>query len=119
MNTLRDAHRLEAAGYINAAYGRAFTDGTGKRWLEYWYWYYYNPKSFEGVGVHEGDWESVLVGLDANNRPEEVILSQHTGGVPTATSEKSKKPKKAALSSTWPWTPMRTIRSRAPTMPAS
>jgi len=77
---VRDAHRLEEAGYINAAYAKAFTDGSGKRWLEYWYWYYYNPKSFEGIGAHEGDWESVLVGLDANNRPEEAILSQHTGG---------------------------------------
>ena len=77
---VRDAHRLEEAGYMNAAYGMAFTDALGKRWLEYWYWYYYNPKSFEGIGVHEGDWESVLVGLDPNNRPEEVILSQHTGG---------------------------------------
>ena len=76
---VRDAHLMEEAGYSEAAYGRAITDGSGKRWLEYWYWYYYNPKSFAiNTGVHEGDWESVLVGLDANNRPEEVIFSQHT-----------------------------------------
>ncbi len=74
---VRDAHLLEEAGYAEAAYGQAITDGSGMRWLEYWYWYYYNPKSFAGVGTHEGDWESVLVGLDANNRPLEVIFSQH------------------------------------------
>jgi hypothetical protein len=76
---VRDAHRLEAAGYLNAAYAHAFTDANGKRWLEYWYWYYYNPKDFAGVGKHEGDWETVIVGLDPNNRPEEVIFSQHDG----------------------------------------
>jgi hypothetical protein len=76
---VRDAHRLEAAGYLNAAYAHAYTDANGKRWLEYWYWYYYNPKDFAGVGKHEGDWETVIVGLDPNNRPEEVIFSQHDG----------------------------------------
>ena len=78
-NYVEDAHRLEAAGYMNAAYGRAYTDALGKRWLEYWFWYYYNGKAVAGFGEHEGDWESVLVGLDANNRPEDVLLSQHTG----------------------------------------
>jgi hypothetical protein len=76
---VRDAHRLEAAGYLNAAYAHAYTDANGKRWLEYWYWYYYNPKDFAGVGKHEGDWETVIVGLDPNSRPEEVIFSQHDG----------------------------------------
>ncbi|HEX3042800.1 MAG TPA: Vps62-related protein, partial [Solirubrobacterales bacterium] len=76
---VRDAHRLEAAGYLNAAYAHAVTDATGKRWLEYWYWYYYNPKDYAGIGKHEGDWETVIVGLDANSRPEEVIFSQHEG----------------------------------------
>jgi Vacuolar protein sorting-associated protein 62 len=74
---VKDAHSMEEAGYANAAYGRVITDGTGRRWLEYWYWYYYNPKSFAGIGTHEGDWEAVLVGLDSNNRPLEVIFSQH------------------------------------------
>jgi hypothetical protein len=74
---VRDAHLMEEAGYAEAAYGRGLTDGSGKRWLEYWYWYYYNPKSFQGIGVHEGDWESVLVGLGTDNRPEEVVFSQH------------------------------------------
>jgi hypothetical protein len=74
---VRDAHRLEEAGYMHFAYGKLITDGTGKHWLQYWYWYYYNPKNFEGIGTHEGDWESILVGLDSNNRPLEVIFSQH------------------------------------------
>jgi hypothetical protein len=73
----RDNERLEGAGYLDAVYGRAFADGTGKRWLEYWYWYYYNPKDFIGYGHHQGDWESVVIGLDEQNKPETVILSQH------------------------------------------
>ena len=46
-NYIEDSHRLEVAGYGNAAYGFVETDGNGKRWLEYWYWYYYNEKGFE------------------------------------------------------------------------
>jgi hypothetical protein len=75
---VRDAHWLEEAGYREAAYAHLSTDSSGKRWLEYWYWYYYNPKSFAiNTGVHEGDWEAVLIGLDANNKPDTVIFSQH------------------------------------------
>jgi hypothetical protein len=78
-NYVEDAHRLEAAGYMNMAYGKAFTDAAGKRWLEYWYWYYYNAKAPGGFGKHQGDWESVVVGLDSNNKPDQVIFSQHDG----------------------------------------
>ncbi|MFL5873473.1 MAG: right-handed parallel beta-helix repeat-containing protein [Solirubrobacterales bacterium] len=75
----QDNERMEQAGYLDAVYGRAFADGSGKRWLEYWFWYYYNPKDFAGLGHHQGDWESVVVQLDEHNKPEAVILSQHTG----------------------------------------
>jgi hypothetical protein len=78
---VEDSQRLEQAGYLNAAYGRALTDGFGTIWLEYWFWYYYNDKSVAGFGKHEGDWESVLVGLDSQNKPNSIIFSQHQGGM--------------------------------------
>jgi hypothetical protein len=74
---VRDAQRMEEAGYANAAYGHVVTDSLGGRWLEYWYWYYYNAMDVAGIGTHEGDWEAVLIGLDSNNRPLKVIFSQH------------------------------------------
>ena len=75
-----DAHALEAVGYINNAYGRVFTDGNGKLWLQYWFFYYYNSLEVLGIGEHEGDWEMVEIGLDSKDKPEVAVLSQHTGG---------------------------------------
>jgi hypothetical protein len=79
-NYLADSEELEANGFMNSAYGYGSTDSEGKRWLQYWFWYYYNSHSYGGFGVHEGDWESVLIGLDSGNRPDTVVLSQHNGG---------------------------------------
>ncbi|TMK56610.1 MAG: DUF946 domain-containing protein, partial [Actinobacteria bacterium] len=96
-NYLVDAHRLESEGFVNSAYGSATTDSSGKRWLQYWYWYYYNPASVKGFGKHEGDWESVLIGLDSNNRPDEVVLSQHTGGASCTPEELEETPEGAPI----------------------
>lgn len=65
--------------YANRAYGRIARHG-GRRWLQYWFWFYYNPKQLLGFGKHEGDWELVQVGLDAGGEPELVTCSQHMGG---------------------------------------
>ena len=37
--------------------------------------------------MHEGDWESILIGLDANNRPDTVVLSQHDSAASCAANE--------------------------------
>jgi hypothetical protein len=76
-NYEEDAHALEAQGYKNHAYGRLVEDESGKIWLQYWYFYYYNSFSVLGAGAHEGDWESVEIGLDEELKPELVVLSEH------------------------------------------
>jgi len=55
--------------YANVVYGHVAVDRTGARWLQYWLFYYYNDKAFLGLGLHEGDWEMVQVGLGADDAP--------------------------------------------------
>jgi hypothetical protein len=78
---LPDALSLQAKAdeYPHATHGRVVRRGKGI-WLEYWLWYYDNPKTFLGKGRHQGDWELVIVELDADERPQSVTCSQHNGG---------------------------------------
>ncbi len=79
-NYVEDDHKLVAREYLNRSYGRVVKGGTGKIWLQYWYFYYYNSLDVEGFGLHEGDWEEVQVGLDEKQEPDVVVFSQHGGG---------------------------------------
>jgi hypothetical protein len=65
--------------YADRCYGRVKVDGD-RTWLQYWLWFYDNPKNLLGFGRHEGDWELVQVGLGADDRPEVVTCSAHEGG---------------------------------------
>ena len=67
-------------GYADRIYGHAVRDSEGRQWLQYWFFYYYNDKSFLGIGLHEGDWEMIQIGLDSEGEPELVTLSQHKSG---------------------------------------
>jgi hypothetical protein len=75
----QDAQRMRAAGYGDRAYGRVVVS-QGKTWLQYWLFYYYNPQNVLGFGVHEGDWESIQVGLDADGMPDSAVYAQHGDG---------------------------------------
>jgi hypothetical protein len=78
-----DANALHGIpGYGNKMYGRVKSDGPGPYvWLQYWFFYYYNPKAFVGglVGMHEGDWEMLEIGL-LGGQPSLATYSQHEGG---------------------------------------
>lgn len=74
----RRMHSVQGLGDRICAY--LATDGAGKRWLQYWFFYYYNDKSFLGVGLHEGDWEMIQIGLDDDGAPDVVTLAQHREG---------------------------------------
>jgi Tol biopolymer transport system component len=76
---VEDARALSGAGYGDQIYGRAVRDGSGKLWLQYWFFYYYNSFNVLGVGVHEGDWEMVQVRLDSQNHPDQVVYAEHSG----------------------------------------
>lgn len=72
-------------GIGNVIYGAVLPGAEGKRWLQYWFFFYYNDKSVRGFGVHEGDWEGIQIRVgppDAEGKvtPDEVTYSQHTGG---------------------------------------
>jgi hypothetical protein len=51
----------------------------GRRWLQYWLFYAYNPQD-RGVlrtGRHEGDWELLQLRLDRGGVPDLATLAQH------------------------------------------
>lgn len=79
-NPLMEAVRMQSSPeYPHRAYGRVVREA-GSTWLEYWLWYYDNPKTFLGKGRHQGDWEMVIVELGRDGRPKSVTCSQHNGG---------------------------------------
>jgi hypothetical protein len=78
-NRLQDAQRLRTQGYADRVYGRVATS-QGRTWLQYWFFYYFNPQSLFGIGAHEGDWEYVQFGLGADGLPEIATYAQHGRG---------------------------------------
>jgi hypothetical protein len=76
-----DAARLHADPvYANRVYGHVARDPDGSRWLQYWFFSYYNDKAFLGFGLHEGDLEMIQLRLGQNDEPEVVTFAQHSGG---------------------------------------
>lgn len=75
----QDAQRMRAAGYADRVYGRVVSAG-GKTWLQYWLFSYYNSQNVLGFGVHEGDWEFIQVGLNADGAPDVATYAQHAAG---------------------------------------
>jgi hypothetical protein len=76
-----DAQRMHAdPQYADRVYGYVAREADGTRWLQYWFFYYYNDKSFWGIGVHEGDWEMIQLRLDASGVPTIATYAQHNEG---------------------------------------
>lgn len=66
--------------YNDVVYGRVVPSGT-ETYLQYWVYYYFNQKTVDGIGEHEGDWEMVTFHLDsATQGPESVAYAQHNSG---------------------------------------
>jgi hypothetical protein len=63
-------------------YWRNAGPGGGLTWFQFWTFWLYNPKTYAGVGAHEGDWELVQLGCkdDAGDWPILMSCSQHDGG---------------------------------------
>jgi len=76
-----DARSFELTlGYPDKIYGRVAHGGDGKLWLQYWFFYYFNPDP-AGLGIdHEGDWEMAQVGLGTNLAPTDAVYAQHNEG---------------------------------------
>ena len=62
----------------NKIVARAVRDpDTGQLWLQYWLWYFYNDYQLAfDVGLHEGDWEMIQLGLE-NDVPVVAVYAQH------------------------------------------
>ncbi len=76
-----DARRMETEeAHKGRIYGRVAERPGGGKWLQYWFWLYYNPKNLFGFGKHEGDWEMIQVGLGADGEPEAAAYAQHDSG---------------------------------------
>src|SRR5215217_9646150 len=50
---------------------------SGRAFLQYWFFYYWNNKAFLGFGLHEGDWEMVQIGLGDDGKPQTMVFAQH------------------------------------------
>jgi hypothetical protein len=73
-----DARRMHAkAAYANRIYGHVAREANGTVWLQYYFFYYYNDKSFLGVGLHEGDWEMIQLRLGPDDAPNAATYAQH------------------------------------------
>jgi hypothetical protein len=70
----------EKPEYGNRIYGRFVTAGD-ERWLQYWFFYFYNDFNlvgkFIGAGKHEGDWEMIQLRLGADDVPDYAVYAQH------------------------------------------
>lgn len=76
------ARRMQAPAhrFSGRVHGRVRHVDSGETWLQYWFYYYNNPKNLGGLGKHEGDWEMIQVHLDSDERPDRVTYAQHEFG---------------------------------------
>jgi hypothetical protein len=78
---VQQARAMHTGEYADRIHGRALRAAhDGGWWLQYWFFYLYNNKSFLGFGLHEGDWEMVQVKLGANEAPQSMAFAQHGHG---------------------------------------
>jgi hypothetical protein len=70
----------EAPDYKDRVYGRVVPDGRGGKWLQYWFWVYWNRKRLFAWGAHEGDWEMIQIHLGRDGDPDRVTFAQHESG---------------------------------------
>jgi hypothetical protein len=72
------ALRKQRPDLRNKIVARAVRDpDTGQLWLQYWFWYFYNDYQLAfNVGLHEGDWEMIQLGLE-DEVPVVAVYAQH------------------------------------------
>lgn len=77
-----DGQRLHAdPNYADHIYGRVAYSADGTAWLQYWFFYYYNPQELAGQGVHEGDWEMIQLRMKPDlSAPDEATYARHRDG---------------------------------------
>jgi hypothetical protein len=67
-------------GYAHHAHGRLVNDKTGTRWLQYWFFMYYDDPGLLGIGTHEGDLEMIQLKFGPQDTPVQAVYAQHRDG---------------------------------------
>jgi hypothetical protein len=81
--------------YADRTYGREVVGSQGRRWLQYWLWYYSNPgvQGSGGFGMHEGDWEMVSYRMkEDGSGPDLAAYAEHNSGSTCTWSNVQKEP---------------------------
>jgi hypothetical protein len=76
--TLRDDWQVarKLPGLADRVYCRIAHGTEGRRWLQYWLFFYDNPFKRFGFGRHQGDWEWIQIGV-VDGKPLCASYSQH------------------------------------------
>jgi hypothetical protein len=64
--------------YADRTYAHYVPLDGGGAVMQYWFFYYDNPKTYLGFGAHEGDWEMVQISVDPAGNPLVATYSQHS-----------------------------------------
>lgn len=67
-------------GNADKILGRVVRNPDGSAIIQYWFFYYYQPNFIYGGGAHEGDWEGIMIFVDAHGNPIDSTYSQHGKG---------------------------------------
>lgn len=74
-----DARRMHAdPRHADVCHGHLVRESNGTMWLQYWFFYYNNDKTYFGFGAHEGDWEMIQLRLGADLVPMVATYAQHS-----------------------------------------
>jgi hypothetical protein len=76
----------------NKVNGIVARDGHGTRWLQYWFFMYYDDPGMLGFGTHEGDLEMIQLALGDDDTPVEAVYAHHRSGFRVAFDEVETEP---------------------------
>ena len=71
----------------NKVHGIVARDGHGTRWLQYWFFMYYDDPGMLGFGTHEGDLEMIQLALGDDDTPVTSVYAHHRSGFRVAFDE--------------------------------
>jgi hypothetical protein len=80
------ARMHERPDLANRIHGR-YVEDQGARWLQYWFFMYYDNPGILDFGVHEGDLEMIELELGPDDLPATAVYAHHNSGFRVPYSE--------------------------------